>query len=305
MIKVELVQKSINPAGGEICTLLLEYPRVIHSQLMTHRVFSRNSSSTRAVPLLKAIEQIENNPAQFIWTQNQRGMQGPIITDPSKLRTLNKYKDHLFEFTSKMVMRFQELGVHKQNAGRFLEPFQNIKVCLTSTEWDNWDWLRDDPDAQGEIAELARKMKEARDSEPGLQLTESDWHVPFVDRKIGEDGLEYWVGDTQVSLEDAIKVSMSCCAQTSYRNLDDSLDKAEDIYQKLFSGNKVHASPAEHQAKSMADDEPLAPTYWSEGITHITRDGELWSGNFRGWIQNRQLLSNHDGAKLGVSKWLK
>jgi hypothetical protein len=34
--------------------------------------------------------------------------------------------------------------------------------------------------------------------------------------------------------------------------------------------------------------------YWGKvpGITHQDREGQLWSGNLRGWIQHRKLIPN-------------
>lgn len=306
--KVELIQSSVTEGGTRIDTFILEYPRAIHSQLLTHRVFSKNSSSTRAVPIPKVIEQIEQDPAKFIWTHNQSGMQGSVVTDPTLIDMANTSHNTLFD----VVKQFAELmnrkpedgglGLHKQNVGRYLEPFQNIRVCLTSTEWENWDWLRIDPDAQPEIRELATKIKEARDSTVSLFLLPGEWHVPFVDRKPINGRMTYWVESEEVSLTEAINISMSCCAQTSYRKLDVTKEKAEDMIPKLFGGRKVHASPSEHQATPMdVVKDPFDPDSWQKGITHVDRKGNLWSGNFRHWIQNRQLIPNHDSSKRGIS----
>lgn len=316
-VKVEFIQGSIcNVTGTVITTLVCEYPRVIHAQLLTHRVFSKNSSSTRAVPLKAAIQQIRDNPAKYIWTENQSGMQGKVITDPDKLErikeTFNNAKRSAIAFARALGEKESEgcLNVHKQNAGRLLEPFQNIRICLTSTEWDNWDWLRDDKDAQGEIAELARAIKQARENTASryYYLDKNEWHVPFVHRALNNRTgvMEYFHPETsrQLTIEEAINLSMSICAQTSYRKEDTSDDKTNTVIDRLFSGNKVHASPSEHQATpigfvdttgvgSFQEVLKLMPT----GSTHIDTNGDFWSGNFKHWIQNRQLIPNHDYAK--------
>ena len=305
--KVEFIQGSMDyETGTKITTLVLEYPRAIHSQLLTHRVFSKNSSSSRAVPAKKAIKQIQDNPAQYIWTENQKGMQGPVITDLDKLAAIEKLWALSMTTQIKLVEKLTDpdgLNVHKQNACRLLEPYQNIRVCLTSTEWDNWDWLRMDEEAQGEIADLANLIYEARNlatklgQYPLLQVGE--YHVPFVDRYQYVDGMRYYDNKgNQLTLEEAINISMSCAAQTSYRNLDASLTKAEDMYSKLFDTRKVHASPSEHQATPIGKiKNPFDVEKWPEGVTHVDRYGQCWSGNFRGFIQNRQLIPNHDAAK--------
>jgi thymidylate synthase ThyX len=309
MMKVEFIQGSI-ANDVKITTLVLEYPRSIHAQLLTHRVFSKNSSSSRAVPIKAAIEQIDNNPAQFIWTENQSGMSGKGIDDSFKLTLIHDAVTNLWNQVKQTVLYLGSkeseggLNVHKQNAARFLEPFQNIRVVLTSTEWENWDWLRVDSAAQPEIAQLAKLMLEARTNNKYMQLAEGEWHVPFIKREVDPDTAEivyrHPETDAVLTVKEAIELSMSICAQTSFRKEDYSDEKTESVIDKLFTGNKVHASPSEHQATPI----PKFTDYgdnnneWPEGVTHIDRKHQYWSGNFRGWIQNRQLIPNHDKAKF-------
>lgn len=299
-----VLQSECSVTGTRITTMVLEYPRAIHAQLLTHRVFSKNSSSSRAVPAKRAIEQVRKDPANYLWTENQKGMQGSPISDVRKLDAISKLFNLALESQIKLVEVLTDpngLNVHKQNACRLLEPFQNIRVCLTSTEWENWDWLRIDPDAQGEIADLANAMAEVREKMGYHLLKQKEWHLPFTYRTWGEnDEICYFTMNGQpLTLEQAINVSMSCAAQTSYRRLDDTLEKAEDMYDKLFSGKKVHASPSEHQATPIGKVAPLdGPHNWPHGVTALDREADLWSGNFRHWIQNRQLIPNHDKAKF-------
>ncbi len=74
------------------------------------------------------------------------------------------------------------LNIHKQDAGRLLEPFQNIRVCLTSTEWNNWDWLRVDKAAQPAIDTLANMIKQVRELAlpSAIELNPGEWHLPFL-----------------------------------------------------------------------------------------------------------------------------
>ena len=75
-MEVKVIADSISESGKRITTFQLKYPRFIHSEVMTHRVFSRNASSSRAIPVKKMIEQVRNNPAMPIhWGANQSGMQ--------------------------------------------------------------------------------------------------------------------------------------------------------------------------------------------------------------------------------------
>jgi hypothetical protein len=310
VVNVEVVQASrCIQTGKEIITLLLEYPRAIHAQLLTHRVFSKNSSSTRAVPIEKAIQQIEENPAQFLWTEKQKGMQGTLITEDDPLyQGAERIHSYAKESAVRMARCQDEAGIHKQNAGRYLEPFQNIKVLLTSTEWDNWDWLRVDADAQPEITQLANEIKLARENAVYTNLETDEWHIPFITRKRDAKGkLLYFHPDTnkELKLNEAIEISLSCNAQTSYRVNDTSETKAKNIVGILFDGKKVHASPSEHIASpiglidttgvgSFQEALDLLP----EGVTHWDRKGTPWSGNFNRWLQYRQLIPNHDGALI-------
>jgi hypothetical protein len=313
MIEIEHIQASVCANTGQrIDTLVCSYPRVIHSQLLTHRVFSKNSSSTRAIPLHKAIQQVRNNPAEYIWTENQAGMQGIVVNSQSSLAVM---ADRVFSMARESAIQFAEflnakpdeggLAIHKQNAGRLLEPFQNIKIVLTATEWENWDWLRDDPAAQGEIAELARAISKARAEATPMVLNAGEWHVPFVDRMRDQKGNLLYLAEEQgeLSAEEAQLVSMSVCAQTSYRNSNYSLEKALDMKGKLLDCEKKHASPSEHIATPIVKDDfefvsgDIIPDSWPEGITHMDRNRNYWSGNFKGFTQYRQLLSGHDKAK--------
>jgi len=307
--KVKCVQASqCSTTGKKIFTLEMEYPRVIHSQLLTHGVFSKNSSSTRAVPLKAAIAQLVENPAEYVWTKNQSGMQGEVIPQ-SDHKTLNR----VLEMARNSAISFAEylndaedtggLGVHKQNAGRLLEPFQNIKIVLTSTEWKNWDWLRYHPDAQGEISDLAVAMKEARDNADVMIINKDEWHVPYVERLLVNGNVEYRANDETISSSEAKLISSSVCAQLSYRKADTSLQKAIKMSGMLIDGERVHASPFEHQATPVSktiDCGDFAAIFFNlpSGVTHVDVDGTICSANFKQWIQHRQLIKNHDGEKL-------
>ena len=307
VVKVEHIQASVCAATGQrIDTLIAEYPRAIHSQVLTHRVFSKNSSSTRAIPLSKAIDQINAKPAKYIWTKNQSGMQGEVITDSG---TLHDLEETFYTARENAMYAAQKLatlgGAHKQNAGRLLEPFQNIRIVLTSTEWENWDWLRNHEDAQGEINVLAQAIYAARQSAIPMVLAAGEWHVPFVDRNrhpvtkellysVEKDG-----APLMLDAEEAKLISMSVCAQTSYRKSDYSLEKAIVMRARLLEPERVHSSPSEHQATPITYiRDHLEAKYWEDGVTHMDRHGKLWSGNFKGFIQHRQLLPRHDKAKF-------
>lgn len=303
MITAKIILDSISPSGVRIITWELEYPRFIHSEFMTHRVFSRNSASSRAIPIERMIKNIRDNPAAPIhWGKNQAGMQAneELIGREAELAQaiwLEAMYDAL-EHSSAL----HDVGVHKQIANRITEPFQHMKVVMTTTEHSNWFWLRAHKDAQPEIGGhptegLARKMKVCYDESVPQQLKVGMWHLPYVKCVYDyEDQFYLDENDKSISLEQAVMISASCCAQVSYRKSDGSLEKAETIYRKLIESEPCHASPVEHQALCFDDLNPdfeYSPMTWPNGVTHMDKNGELWSGNFRGWIQLRQLIPNN------------
>lgn len=313
-ISAKVVADSISPSGKRITTFELDYPRFCHSELMTHRLFSRNAASSRAIPVPKMIEHIKNNTAMPIhWGANQKGMQADNECDNlikiEMFDTFDCPTDDLYQMESNDVFKeeawevardyaigvaeaFHEAGYHKQIVNRLLEPFQFIKVVCTATEYDNFFWLRNHKDAQPEIKELAHCMWEAREQSKPNRLRIGEWHVPYVETFRASDGdaiLEYIVEDLGVSLEDALKVSASCCAQVSYRLTDQSLDKAIKIYDMLVNSKPVHASPLEHQATPMREDTDLDGL----GVTGYNNRLGYYSGNFFGWAQYRQLIDDN------------
>lgn len=279
-IKATVIADSISEAGVRITTMELEYHRYIHAECMTHRMFSRNAASSRAIPVAKMIELVEKAPATPIhWGKNQSGMQAKEELDQI---TAEGAKEHwrigslnATHIANSMSM----IGAHKQIVNRLLEPFQMMKVVVTATEWDNFFWLRDDEAAQPEIQELARCMKKAMDGSKPVLLKAGQWHLPYA------DGIE--------DLDTALKFSVARCAAVSYRNDTMTIEKAEKIWDMLLSGGKVHASPFEHQATPVKNLLQNGIDLWERGVTHLDHNYMLWSGNFKGFVQHRQLIPNH------------
>lgn len=295
-IVARIVADSVNKNGNRITTFELEYHRFIHSEIMTHRLFSRNAMSSRAVPVSKMVEQVRNNPATPIhWGKNQAGMQADEVLVEESLDNAKRQWKQSAIYAASQAEIMSSIGSHKQIVNRLLEPFQMMKTVLTATEFDNFFWLRCDPDAQPEIQELANCMFEAmKQSEPEV-LESEQWHTPYVEHIFKGGKFEsYCLTDEEDNVikllteEEAKAISASCCAQVSYRTLNNTYEKAMDIYSKLASGRKVHASPFEHVAKPMGD----SPSH-EDGVTHKDNVGNYWSGNFKGWIQLRQTLNNH------------
>ena len=295
-VSAKAIKDSISPDGVRITTLELEYPRIIHSELMTHRVFSRNSASSRAIPVSKVIELVESNPAMPVhWGKNQAGMQAKEELDDLKKEAVRQLWLEAAKQAVSIAKVMADIGGHKQVVNRILEPFQHMKVVVTSTEWANWDWLRDHPDADPTIHALAKEMKRVRNESTPEELIYGEWHLPYVNSERSKVYAERNYFDEHgepITLEQARMISASCCAQTSYRKQDGSLEKAEDIFKKLVESEPCHASPVEHQA-TPAERSDTRLEMFEEGVTHRCKDYWTWSGNFRGWIQFRQLLPNN------------
>ena len=194
-----------------------------------------------------------------------------------------------------------------------------MKVVVTATSFDNWFSLRLHPDAQPEIHELAKVMYEAIQNSIPFELSYGEWHLPYIERQRDEEGeIKYFIYNTDedptseafgyqyttpLSLEQAQKISCSCCAQVSYRKSDTSIAKSEAIYDKLVNSSPVHASAFEHCATPIGylpDEISLFP----KGVTHLTWSKNTpiipCSGNFTNWIQYRQLIPNHDCKEFSL-----
>ena len=312
-ITAKVICDSINETGKRITTFELEYPRYIHCELLTHRMLSKNCSSSRAIPIEKMLGYIENNMALPVYLgRNKSGMQA-VEEIEDKESALRFWKDS-FVWVKSTVNVLTELGLHKQIANRLTEPYQMMKVVVTATEWDNFFNLRIDKDAQPELVMLADKMFNAMQGSTPKTLKAGQWHLPYVDSiesdekpvvSSRDNDQYYFLTDNdgnnlgEIYLEDAIKISVASCAAVSYRTENMTLAKADKIFDMLINAENLHSSPFEHVAKPthytnkgmMVNEQ--SPVTWEDGITHMKRSGELCSGNFTGWIQYRHLLDNN------------
>lgn len=299
--------------GTILSTIVADYPRIVHAEFMTHRMLSKNSSSSRAIPANTVIEQLEESP--FIpefWGMNQSGMQAKSQLEGEALELARQVWNMAGKNTIEVTKILKSLNVHKQLANRVSEWMQNIRVCISGTEWNNFHWLRNHGDAQPEIQDLAIAIESAMniwDAQGKTQtLNIGEWHLPFYKEGIWRPragGLDEY----GFTLEDARMISVSCAAQTSYRKNDDSLEKAKKLFDMFFNTTHIHASPSEHAATVMAltnyfkQNEIKQAGFQSmfegmnEGATHVDKNGDIWSGNFKHFVQFRQLIPNH--VKVG------
>ena len=258
--EVKIIEDSINPNNRiRLTTMQLKYWRGFHSEFMTHRMFSRNASSSRAIPINKFLKQVWNDPAgPEHWGINQSGMKAR-----KELTGFKKwFAEKMWRFAGKvaccLVWTVNKVSnPHKQTFNRILEPWQYISVIVSATEWDNWFALRDHPDAQPEIQLLARSMKVAmEESEPKIRV----YHLPYI--TLLERG--------KYNIDACMKMSTARCARVSYLTHDGktpNLPKDIELYEALVGSVPIHASPTEHPATAMKSDK--------------------FNKNFRGWKQHR------------------
>jgi len=350
-IKATILADSISKVGVRFLTYEIEYPRIVLAELNTHKMLSKNSFSSRAVPFKKMVDQLNGRPVRF--GANQAGMQdqgvdfeamveipehlyqaldvwledfsaGALTVDD--LRELGDGKACVTGYGAYDFHKFLSVGIagamddakyHKQVFNRLTEAHQMMKTVLSGTELENFFWLRDHSAADPSLAELARVMNEARKASTPQLLKAGEWHLPYVDVNYVEGGPNgkvqtFWLDGEVLSLEDAIKISCARCAAVSYRNEGYGLEKSLEVYDRLVGDEKKHASAFEHCATPIADrvhhtdiEDVLTkvncvedPRSWEPGITHMDRDGKLWSGNLKGWIQYRKLIpgENYVGA---------
>lgn len=252
------------PNGEELITLEVELHRFILSELNTHRSFSRNYQSSRAVPVDKMIEQVRNDPAIPVhWGKNQKGMVAdvenpkPVLDFAGDEWDVRDWWILSAEEAANAAEAMSEAGYHKQIVNRLLEPFMRTKGVITATRdaYDAFFKLRCHKDAQPEIKLLAERMRDAIENSVPNKLNYGEYHLPYVVNRFSNREEAKEIGKV-LPVEDAVKVSCSCTAQVSYRNLDQSLDKAKKIYDMLnlpvngvYPDEPSHYSPAEHIAK--------------------------------------------------------
>lgn len=283
-ITATVIADSTSENNTRLVTLEIEYPRFILAELNTHRMLSKNSASSRAIPVDRMLELQRLAWAQPVeWGKNQAGMQAQELVDEIVAVDCASIWRQARDDMHERARELQEYKVHKQVVNRLTEPWQIMKTVISATEWDNLWLLRCHADAQPEFQELARTMRRAIDHSKPQTLRAGEWHLPYVEHWGGS----YWLDDVELTVEDALELSVSCCAQVSYRRLDQTLVKAKQIYQRLIESEPAHLSPTEHQATPIATNPYAEGTEWPQGTTHQTRDGSWWSGNFRDWAQLR------------------
>lgn len=274
---VKVIAHSQHENGPELFTLQIRFPRIVHSEFLTHRVFSRNASSSRAIPVQRMLEQIRNEPAMPArFGGNKPGMQdrgaehdAPVMLPPHMTESFDQYQlvtpDHtaVYENVTErwcvsartawafsawvmagMSEAYMDAGYHKQIANRLIEFAQYMSVVVTGTDWKNFFALRDHDAADPTMHDLAHTMRAAMEMSPvcvnRTHMIGNDlWHLPYIH---DSERLGFPLVELQA-------MSVARCARVSYLNHDRSEpDSVKDIELCNQLQNSGHWSPFEHQA---------------------------------------------------------
>lgn len=266
MIKAEILKDSINPQNHRITTWKLTLPRIILAELNTHRVFSRNTASSRAIPISRFIKNIQEDPFMpYHYGAAQKGMQAEkeISLDAQHIagKLILKHRDEAI----KLAQDLSELGLHKQVANRYLEPWMYVESLVTATDFENWFALREHPDAEPHIQILARKMLKQYNANEPDSLEFGEWHIPF-DKFMPEGA----------TIEQKLKIASARAARVSYMNFEGVMDYEKDYALHDDLASSGHWSALEHCAQAKM----IMPEFPAD------------TGNFTGWSPYRKQFKN-------------
>jgi hypothetical protein len=268
----KVIADSLSPDGVRLTTMEVTMHRFVLAEFNTHRVFSRNSASSRAIPVAKQLERYAADPALPVeWPCEKPGMQGGDELQGQDYEDALALFREVHAATAAAVDHYLVMHpdpqhrVHKSVLNRLLEPFLWHRVIVTSTEWDNFFGLRCHPLAQPEIRAAAELMRFEYDRSKPVQLGYGGWHTPYADDPLVKD------------LEMRLRISVARCAWVSTMSHDGerSYDAIEKMWDRLTTAEPMHASPLEHQATPRSY---LAPQV----------------GNLRGWAQLRHMVEHKE-----------
>lgn len=305
-VSATIIADSMSASGIRLVTMELVYPRFIHDEVMTHRVFTRNAASSRAIPIERMIRMVEENPAMPVrWGLNGKGMQdhGEMSEFGQKIAHEDWLNARDAAVAQARVMLSRPEPAHKQIVNRILAPFMHMTTLVTSTEWANFFTLRYHEDADPTFEALATKMLEAfEDGTPTLREP-GDWHLPYVTERDIEEVIMLVFDEqessghpeiTEAEMEARVttlccRISAARCARVSYLNHDKSVPTIKDdlaTFSRLIERTPMHASPIEHQA---TPDHMIDEGKWAKPNLH---------GNFVGWCQYRKMFVGENATTM-------
>lgn len=271
--QVRIDRDSLTPDGKHrLTTFQLEFPRKILAEVNTHRVLSRNASSSRAIPIERMLEKIKVDP--YIprrWGKNQKGMKAHEKAEDQKALT-KEWLDGRDYAVSK-AERMMELGAHKEDVNRILEPWAWTRQVLTATSFSNFFALRTDEQTTDDFLLVARAMYVALRRSIPARIPYGGWHLPFIRDSDVEKAKTLHGSDFEAAL---CRWSTARCARVSYETFErrtPTTEQDEALYDKLVNSYPKHMSPTEHQATPAGE---------------LTSDA--YRSNFVGWVQYRKTI---------------
>ncbi len=317
MYEARIERDSITQYGERVTTWVVTMPRIVLAELNTHKMISKSSASSRAIPVQKQIDRLLRDPfLPVYWGKNQKGMQADQELTPDEIAIASQVWDRAMRGSISAAEELMGIGVHKQIASRILEAWMWHTVILTATDMSNFFHLRDHKNAQPEIAKAAGMMSELfRASRPKL-LGDGDWHLPFIDIE-GDDRDLPRHEMTGTQIETAVNVAVGRCARVSHLNHDGQRAIEDDLLLSARLYGAGHMAPYEHVARPMSpfEREIFARHEWVPSPAHNTFTGKgtypskypdgfsveeprwvdtgrktYYLGNFNGWVQARKLI---------------
>lgn len=272
-IEATIIADSINPDGNRLTSWKLTFPRVVLAELNTHRVFSRNSASSRAIPTERIIQAVLDDPYIPQWTQNQKGMQGQTMEDDAARQATHEWLK-MRDIAVQFARALHGINVHKQDVNRLLEPWMFTTVILSGTEFENFFLQRASPHAHPAFGRLAYMMKEKYEANRPNLIDWGGWHLPLISRDDEHHVLNDYHLSDDGAMDVLVKMSTARCARISYLRESEVKPVSEDIARHDDLVKSLHWSPLEHPAKA-------------ERGQH---------GNFTGWKQHRQEYPHESGV---------
>lgn len=268
MYAANVLADSVGPHRVRLTTLEVTFPRLYLDEFNTHRRFSRNSESLRAIPPEIQIQRVMESPYIPEFRERVKGMGGGA---PLKGMARTRVTSEWLAARDDAVSHARNLlNVAKDDANRVLTPFVWHTAIVSSTEWDNFLNLRCHEAAALPMQRIGKLMQEAMWASEPARLEYGDWHLPLV-------------ADMELDLAnlrniDGAKVSAGRCARSSYSNHLKPETPNESIVRWDGLAEAAHWSPSEHPALCV-------PT-----------DADLDFGNYdAGW---HQLRKHYDGEDV-------
>ena len=278
-IDAKVIADGINTVNNQrLVTVQIKVPRYILSEHNTHRMFSRNFASSRAIPAKKIRANVlEHMFVPVYWGANKSGMSADQQLEGWRLSVVRGLWKAAGYAMVGVHWGLEKLGLHKQTCNRLLEPWSSVYGVVTASQWDNFMRLRYSKFAQPEIICLAKAIHDAIKNSTPRKLGPTDYHLPYITEQEVQ----------QRSVIDCIKTSVARCCRVSYKSNEtgklSDFDKDVALFDRLLKDH--HMSPFEHVA--------FVP---NQG--RVTKELHIdLQRNFRGWYQFRAFVDPADNQK--------